>query len=154
MNTLQYKTLDRERIGDLKPLWEKLRAHHSALSKHFADEMTKFTFESRIGKVIEKSIDGQLRIEVAYDGDHKAGYCIASLTKDGTGEVDSLFVEEDYRKHGVGRTMMENALSWLKSKQPKQMTLTVAVGNERVLKFYEGFGFYPRHIVLLQKSEK
>ncbi len=83
------------------------------------------------------------------------GYCISTIEKENNkdGEIDSIYIEEQYRNSGLGRIFMERAIKWLKSKDVETMVLLVGVGNEQVMEFYRQFDFYPLHIVL-QRVEK
>ena len=66
------------------------------------------------------------------------------LNKDLLGEIDSLFVEEKYRKCGLGDMLMNLAIDWLNSNQAKTKVIAVAEGNEKVMDFYKKFGVYSK----------
>nr|WP_282433378.1 GNAT family N-acetyltransferase [Desulfosporosinus sp. FKA] len=78
------------------------------------------------------------------------GYCVTTIDND-IGEIESLFVDEAYRKMGLGTVLMERALNWLEQNSITKKRLNVAVGNEQVLNFYRRFGFHPRTIILEQR---
>ncbi|MPN22520.1 hypothetical protein SDC9_169903 [bioreactor metagenome] len=61
-------------------------------------------------------------------------------------------MEENHRGCGIGRRLMDKALSQLHEYNLKNITLSVVIGNENVLPFYEKFGFYPRLTELWLKS--
>lgn len=48
---------------------------------------------------------------------------------------------------------MNKAITWLESKDAKEVVLTVAGGNEGVLNFYRKFGFYTANIKLAKAEE-
>jgi GNAT superfamily N-acetyltransferase len=60
-------------------------------------------------------------------------YCISTVSADGCGEVDSMFVEEHFRGAGVGSELVRCALAWLDSVGASSKVVTVAHGNERAL---------------------
>ncbi|MGK0467383.1 GNAT family N-acetyltransferase [Clostridium sp.] len=72
------------------------------------------------------------------------GYCINSINKDLIAEIESLFIEKNYRKYGLGDKLMNRSLEWLNSNQVKIKIIEVAEGNENVLKFYKKYGFYKK----------
>ncbi len=77
-----------------------------------------------------------------------AGYCISSITGGNRGELDSIFVLQDYRGSGIGQELMTLSLDWLKANSAKTITISVMFGNDEALPFYGKFGFYPRTYVL------
>ena len=84
--------------------------------------------------------------------DTPVGYCISTVNHT-VGEIDSLFVEEDYRRHGYGGMLVDHSLSWMKRKGCTTIRVAVADGHESVFGFYQQFGFYPR-LTYLQLKER
>lgn len=66
------------------------------------------------------------------------------------GEIDSIFIETDFRSMGIGDAFMRRALNWMETQAVKSKMLTVAEGNEKVFAFYKRYGFYPRVMTLMQ----
>lgn len=80
------------------------------------------------------------------------GYSIATI--DGqAGEIDSLFVTQDFRGHNIGEKLTQDALQWLQAQHPKTLRVNVAEGNEAALEFYRKFGFNERYIVMAHQLE-
>ena len=77
----------------------------------------------------------------------KIVYCISKILN-GVGEISSIYVEDKFRHIGIGSKLMNVALDWLDSNCVNAITINVAVGNERVLSFYNKFNFFERHLVL------
>lgn len=150
---ISYIEVSGNEIDIIKPLWEKLREHHFGLSPHFAEEYIEFTFEDRKKELLAKSGGNLLKIDIAKDEDTQwlIGYCISSISAGLVGEIDSIFLEENYRNLGIGNELMSRALSWMDSNKVKFKRIVVAMGNEELLPFYERYEFYPRHLVLEQK---
>ena len=139
-------------IDLIKPLWIKLKTLHFNLSPHFKQRFQSMTWEMRKNKLFDKSQD--MLIECAIDlKNYIIGYCISTIDKIDTsvGEIDSIFVEEKYRKQNIGRELMNNALKWFDSKDVLNQKLLVGAGNENVIEYYNQFDFYPLHIVLQRK---
>ncbi|MGZ7134721.1 MAG: GNAT family N-acetyltransferase [Methanobacterium sp.] len=85
------------------------------------------------------------------DTKENVGYCISSILEDNTGEIDSIYLVENYRLSGIGDTLMKRALKWMDEKGVKSKKIRVAVGNDELISFYHKFDFLPRHIILKQK---
>ena len=138
-------------LDTIKPLWEKLNEYHRRLTKHFAAEIAQHIFEER-KKAFESPLKKQHHISLARDKatDIVIGYCVSSISIEEHGEIESIYVEPDYRKKGVGDALMRRALHWLDKKKVKRKVLSVAAGNEDVIGFYNGYGFYPRTTILQQ----
>ncbi|MDQ7094361.1 GNAT family N-acetyltransferase [Desulfosporosinus sp. PR] len=142
-----------ELLKRVAPLWEKLNEHHAGISTFFKDDIAKRTFEQRNEQWIAKAIQGFLRIDLAIEkrSDKAIGYCVAVL-HEGYGEIDSLYVNEAFRKMGVGSSLIELALKWLDKKAVIKKKINVAVGNEQAFRFYQKYGFYPRAVILEQQT--
>jgi ribosomal protein S18 acetylase RimI-like enzyme len=95
---------------------------------------------------------GQMLIVLAYEKDLLIGYCITSLV-DGVGEIDSLFVSENYRGNGIATCLMDTSLNWLKQNNSQKTIVKVSAGNEDAFDFYARQGFFPRLIELQMISE-
>ena len=136
----------------IRPLWEKLRLHHQEHSVNFKDFYEKFTYEVRMKKFFVLPDDNQF-VEVAEDETGIiAGYCITSISEDGAGELESIYVEEEFRKRGVGGALVRNSIEWLKNCNCSKITVSVANGNEAAFPFYENFGFRHRMSILELKD--
>jgi len=142
-------------LDSIKPLWEKLNQIHHAISPFFKERFHNMDWDKRKSKLLNKA--SEILFEYAIDKEEKKiiGYCISTIHKDDTkiGEIDSIYIDDAYRKSGIGKKFIENALQWLKSKNTETQILYVSVGNEKVLDFYKQFNFYPLHIEL-QRIDK
>ncbi len=154
MVNIDYIETGAEGIDQIRPLWEQLVLHHKATSTHFKEVYDHFTFEKRRADLLNKSLGGLLRVDIANDRDtgRNVGYCVSSL-KNNEGEIDSIFIDPDYRAAGIGSAFMERALAWVDGQHATVKRVAVAVGNEDVFGFYEKFGFLPRQVILEQKKK-
>ena len=150
-----YRVVGESRLDAVQPLWQKLRAYHARLPWRFAAEMHDSKFEPRKQELLAKAASGKLRIELVSKPLDMAdvAYCISTVSVDGRGEVDSLFVDEGFRNRGIGSELLRRAIAWLESAGATSKLVTVAHGNEEALALYERFGFYPRAIVLQQNRD-
>lgn len=107
-------------INFVQPLWKKLNKHHKVSSNYFQNSFLSLKFEDRINKFIN---DDNLKIKVDLIKHIKSnlyiGYCISTINKELVGEIDSLFIEREYRKYGLGGSLMKRALDWLNDNQVK-----------------------------------
>lgn len=151
MSRFEFTTGSVELVDFIKPLWEKLNKYHEVKSIYFSDKYKNNTFEKRKSKFVSNN-NLKVRIDLIKDIEKNLyiGYCISTIDIELTGEIDSLFIEEEYRKDGLGDKLMKEAIEWLDLNKVKTKVIAVAEGNEGVLEFYKRYGFYKRRIVLEQ----
>jgi ribosomal protein S18 acetylase RimI-like enzyme len=145
----QFKQLQPDEIDLIQPLWEKLNLLHFEASQNFKDRFKNMSWEKRKTKLITKS--EEILIDTIMDHENRIiGYCISSIDKENnkTGEIDSIYIDEAYRKCGLGKQLINNSIDWLIAKGTIEQKLLVGVGNEKVRDFYKKFNFFPLHIVL------
>jgi RimJ/RimL family protein N-acetyltransferase len=154
-NEIEYLEKNQNDLDIIRPLWEKLNTHHITVSKYFKDSRAATTFDMRKKQLMEKSCQGALRIDLARDADTKEfiGYCVTSVNQEKQGEIESIYVEKDYRLLGIGDSLMTRALGWLETVTVKKTILGVAEGNEGVFAFYQRHNFYPRVTVLMHNPD-
>jgi len=151
---IRYTETNIKNIDLIVPLWSKLRIHHQERSLHFKDDISRMTWETRKTGLVEKAKTGALLVNLARDKDTLIGYCISSIDSEKQGEVESIYIEKEYRKCGIGDHFMKNALKWMDDRGVQRKIIGVAVGNEEAFSFYEKYGFYPRVTILRQTELK
>ncbi|MDP4183107.1 MAG: GNAT family N-acetyltransferase [Bacillota bacterium] len=151
-NAINYICGDERLIDEIKELWEGLNEHHKRKSPYFKDHYTNFSFETRKSDFLRKAKSGALRVELAIhkEAQKGIGYCVSSLDEENTGEVESIFISEDFRGLGIGEELMKRAFKWMDQAGAVKKVVTVASGNENAFGFYKKFGFYPRKVLLEQ----
>lgn len=156
MSQIEYIEGNHSLLDEIAPLWDQLNRYHVRVSTYFSDAYATNTFETRRKQLTDKARSGRLCIVLARDRDKNecVGYCVASIMEDGTGEIDSLFVDNDYRGQDIGSKLTEMALAWLNRNQAWSRFVVVAHGNDRVLDFYRKFNFYPRSYILREPPKK
>jgi ribosomal protein S18 acetylase RimI-like enzyme len=149
---IKYTENGKQDLDLIAPLWEKLREHQRLRSLHFPGHYAARTWQARKADLMRKSRSGGLHLHIATDLDTREpiGYCVSTVSGNGQGQLESIYVEPDYRKCGVGDRLMRRALNWMDVMHARTKTLTVGVGNEEVLSFYRRYGFYPKHITVEQ----
>lgn len=148
---IEFTNGNAELIDTIQPFWEQLNEYHEQVSAYFSEDFHKNTFEQRKAKLLNRYKNEQIRFDLAYYENNLIGYCISGVSDDGIGEIESIFVGEEFRSLGVGDSLMRCALDWLNDKGVTTKVIDVAVGNERAYRFYARYGFYPRVTTLKQK---
>jgi diamine N-acetyltransferase len=110
------------------------------------------TFQARKAYLLRKASAGKMHIDLTVDKEtaQTVGYCVSSLNQDKTCEVESIFVDPNYRGLGVGYLLMSAALEWMDSEGAVAKIVEVAQGNEAAFGFYGKYGFLPRKTILKQ----
>lgn len=139
-------------IESIRPLWEKLNLVHLNKSMHFKSKYETFTFEQRTEILQKKAQTGIVKVDLLLDHDtgHYIGYCVSSI-EDHAGEVESIYIEEQYRRYKLGDKLMKSALRWFKQNGITQIEINVVYGNEEALPFYQKYGFQIGSYILRRK---
>ena len=140
---------DINEIQLIKPLWEKLNLIHFNKSVYFESKYEKFKFEKRMESINRISENGTVKLDVILDNDtmEYVGYCL-SLIEDNIGEIESIFIEKQYRGYKLGDKLMINALNWFESNSITNVQINVVYANDEAIPFYERYGFYVGNYIL------
>lgn len=78
------------------------------------------------------------------------------VLRDGStlGVIDDLYVEEGARSVGVGEAMMDELLTWFRSKGCGGVDATALPGNRATKNFFEESGFTARLLVMHHRLDK
>ena len=127
----------------IKPLWEQLNSIHLDKSIYFKNKYEKFTFGKRMESIYEKDEKGIIRLDMLLDSDNGdyIGYCLSSI-QDTLGEIESIYIQSQYRKFKLGDKLMNNALNWFESNAVTNIEISVVYANDEALPFYEHYGFH------------
>lgn len=137
-----------ELLNEVKPLWERLNEHHKNKTTYFYDKFNKFTFDKRMNGLLEEDIEVSIIIARNENINLNVGYCITTINKNDMGEIQSIFIDKEYRKYGIGEELMDRALNFLNERNIEKIIVGVAEGNEEAIGFYEKFGFRKRTTIL------
>ena len=149
---IEYTETDEKGADLTNNLWRKLIEHHAAHSRYFSAQIAKRTSEQRNKELLTRFEKGNIRIDLARDTETEemVGYCISTISADSVGEIQSIFVEEEYRNNGIGDAMVKKALRWMDERPVTRKVVTVSFGNEDVFPFYSRYNFLPRATILAQ----
>ncbi|MFO7594854.1 MAG: GNAT family N-acetyltransferase [Desulfocurvibacter africanus] len=152
MNTIGFLTGGPELLDTIEPLWRGLCEHHARVSPDFAVWFRNRDFADRKAEIFAQASSG-MQVRLALAGSETVGYCVSTLSTDGTGEVDSIFVREDYRGMEIGERLMRDALDWLEAQGATSLLVAVVHGNDRALQWYRRLGFAPRIVKMVRLKE-
>lgn len=68
-----------------------------------------------------------------------------------TGHIGAVYVSPAYRRRGVAKALIEEALKWLKEQKIEYVDLNVSVQNPAATAAWTALGFKPHQQVLIQK---
>jgi len=145
---MEIKELSRDNYHLIKDMWAKLNRLHGDLSHNFKNYFESFTFEKRMQPLFGKK---HLSVFIVTDTTDHIGYCIVSAD-DGQGEIDSIYIEPEYRKRKIGSSLIKKAMDWFDSIGCDLVSISVADGNDSVIDFYQSFGFYRSAVILKYKG--
>jgi len=151
MRKIEYSETDQRGLDSVEPLWLKLNKHHKSRSRHFKNYFKNYTFETRKQGLLEKSHQGTMHIGLATDANtgKLVGYCISTISGS-HGEVDSIYIEKEYRYSGIGSNLIKKAIAWMDKMSVSKRIVAVAAGNEEAFGFYARYNFYPQMNILEQ----
>jgi len=154
MKNISYEIGNESLLSEIENLWKSLNDIHNDKTLCFKEHFENMTFEMRKEDLLKQAQKGELSIILVRNIDNKViGYCVSSLVNR-IGEIESICIDKEYRKRGIGDILMEKALHWIENKKPNKIFVMVAVGNEEVYGFYKKYGFYPRITKLEMKIGK
>ncbi len=139
----------------ISPLWTKLNAYHRRKTRQFVVYYNQLTFQQRKAGLLVKAQNGLMRVDLVRlkEKDNYIAYSVTTISAAHEGEIESLFVDEPYRRMEIGKNLMVRSLEWMDRHKVKVKRLAVAGGNEETIDFYQRFGFYSKLTILEQVDE-
>lgn len=139
-----------ELIDEIKEMWHLLNLHASKRSPFFSDQFAERTFQLRKDELLSKAKTCRLRIVIARDKTEEKdlGFCASSIDDLGNGEIESLFVDDEARRRGVGDALMRQTLDWMKEQGARGTVVFTVYGDESIFSFYARYGFRPKMVML------
>lgn len=137
-------------IEKILPLEEQIFGFHSKTRPDWIDNNKRpFNYEF-MKDLIENN---NAEIFIAEDDNKIIGHCIVSIREIKNHrmfhnmtnvEIEDLFVDEHYRKKGIGKKLFEEARVFAKEKGAKFIEFGVWEFNQNAIKFYEYIGMNKR----------
>lgn len=91
---------------------------------------------------IDTDKPGELYL-LANEGGQQVGMLTIGLDEEHTGWISNVFVAEASRRQGVGRQLLEQALTECRQRGKDYASLSVADKNEEAQRLYKSLGFAP-----------
>ena len=76
------------------------------------------------------------------EADAICGYAVGSLMG-GEAELESVAVDREFRRHGVGRQLCAAVIDWARAGGARSITLEVRAGSAGAIALYRSLGFRP-----------
>ena len=140
----KYHTFEKAGLDLIETIWNKNKEYHKDHSEYFKIKNGTEQFSKR--KVVLESLE-DLRVIVVENENVQIGFCIASYDNE-RGTIESLYIEEEYRRQGIGTRLIKEQLKWFEEKGCKRIKVSTIYGNTTAIEFYKKFDFLPRAIIL------
>lgn len=150
---IEYRLGGPELLDRVAGLWEALRELHAEIDPRWAAMTRRRSWEDRCSDLLAKAQSGQMLVEIAVYQDKPIAYCISTIDGNQKGEIDSLYVSDDWQCQGIGSCLLKKSLDWLKSQNTPIQQVAVREGNEKALSFYLRCGFMPLMRILVHRLE-
>ena len=138
-------------LGRIVELWRQLAQHDIALGQRrplrWAAEPTAV-----IVNALGSPSDHHMTVAVDDDG-QVVGTCHTALMGEEhpcAAHIHDLIVDEPYRGHGLGRALLDDAMSWCDERGVDEVCLGVAPLSSRSRQFYELYGFEEASLLLVR----
>ncbi|WP_155591041.1 GNAT family N-acetyltransferase [Lysinibacillus cavernae] len=163
---LTYEVIPDDKVEICKDLCNELMIFQKSKATVKPELFDTMNFETRMIPSMESAIYNY--IVVAKDDNKVVGYAysnispkeaysnhfatffnLSSVSKDNVGCLSQFFIKEAYRQYGVGSTLFNMSMQWLKQfDDVEDHFIYVSNGNENALEFYKRKGFYVSHDIL------
>jgi aminoglycoside 6'-N-acetyltransferase I len=117
------------------------------LRKLLWDESTDAEHKAEMMDIYEHT-DSQLVLVAQLENGRLVGFLEASIRPfvedchtDHVGYLEGWFVEEDFRRYGIGRKLVKSAENWAKNKGCEEMASDAEVGNDSSLRAHLNLGY-------------
>ncbi len=131
-------------IKALSDYHNRVSTYHSGFYPSQPCEKTMLAFEKAVK-------DGTSKIAVVERDESIAGFCKIDIGAE-KGKLDYLVVLEQYRNSGLGKVLMDWAMSTFRTEGVKQIEVKVIDGNPAIA-FYQKYGFQMNAHILWYTEE-
>lgn len=137
-------------------LWMGLARYHEPKSSYFElAPGAERKFASYVRRLMKRK---DVAVFVAQKNSGLVGYLIAKIKEEKPvfklrkrGHITDLFVEKDYRRQGIGRKLVKEALAWFRSRNLQFVEISVYVKNISGKIAWKRMGF-KEHMILLRRK--
>lgn len=128
-------TMRAAQSGDLHDILDLER--HTPEAPHWQPVSYTPFFEKNIGGPVHRIL------YAAYADKQFVAFAAATLLLDGEEnccELESMVVDESFRRNGIGNALMRAVLEWAATLGARSLRLEVRAGNDRAIRFYRSLG--------------
>lgn len=146
----EIRNLTSDDLDIFTDLWCQL----STFNYHSMNLQKKQSIEDRLSIVKERAkevfnqaiLNNHPIILIAYIQNHPVAYTMAFILEDGTGSLDHLFVNEQARGHGIGKSLLNHIKQLLLERNVTKFSFNVFSWNIEAQRFYEKLGYKQYYI--------
>ena len=151
-NSFQFQVGSTELLPSCGNIWQLFIQNQIKNAGRMSDGISAYLQSQYDGGLVAKTSDGKVHIQLVYTQakDNPIGFCITSLSSNRIGEVEALYILDEYQGNNLGTTLLQRSLQWMEAHNVLEQKLTVAAGNEQVFSFYQKFRFYPGYTTLFR----
>jgi aminoglycoside 6'-N-acetyltransferase I len=131
----------------VRPLQENDIGEWLRLRKMLWDESSEEEHKAEMMDVYEHT-ETQLVLVADVGGGRLGGFLEASIRpfvedchSDNVGYLEGWFVEDKYRRNGIGRQLVSEAEKWARRKGATEMASDAEIGNEMSLEAHQNLGY-------------
>lgn len=113
-------------------------------------------FEKEGTEYFENMLNGEI-VFVAEVEEKIVGYLAGSICEEVSyitetfAELDNMYIDDDYRRFGIGTLLMDEFKKYCKEKNMQNIKVTASAKNSRAIQFYMKNGFEDYNITLKYK---
>jgi ribosomal protein S18 acetylase RimI-like enzyme len=127
-------------------LWKDFMKYNTEFNGSFS--INKKAPEIFAQEMLEKLKEYDSRLSVAESDGELIGFCYSYISRkpkyfemDKFGFIGDLYVLPEYRRNGVGKALVTDAIDFFLKRKIRQVELLVAMKNKNTIKFWESLGF-------------
>ncbi|MDR7072415.1 GNAT family N-acetyltransferase [Fictibacillus barbaricus] len=163
---LKYEMIPEDKIELCRDACNELMSFQKSKAYITPELFDSMNFDTRMVPSVNKAIENY--IVVVKDNDKIVGYVysnispketysnefavffdLSSVSKNNVGCLSQFYIKEEYRKYGVGSTLFNMSMEWLKQfDDVEDYFIFVSNGNDNALEFYQRKGFAVSHDIL------
>jgi Acetyltransferases len=176
MSKITFEVLQESNIEPCRVLCDELMRFQQSKATIFPSAFDNMSFDTRMKPAYDDALEKQ--VILAKDGDTAIGYVFSTIDviteemrdfypeqmprkaedigfypawlelPQKVGRLSNLYVREQYKGQGIGSTLCDMAMEWLRSFSDAPVTFTyISNGNDVAYDFYLHKGFKPSHDV-------
>ncbi len=139
-------------------MWEKLAQYHNMLDAALPPA-ARGGGKVYARRLISRLGDPQTHVVVAEDDGRLVGYALAVVVdvipdmfiQENSGFLADIYVDDDYRRQGVGRALVDAVTAWLAGQGVRSFEWYVAEHNAAGRRFWESLG--GRRVMIRMRAE-